>query len=349
MKRLRAIIILVLIVLAVRYYAMRPAAAELVLTGIVTTQDVIVSPQVGGRLQTLVVNEGDVVAPGQLIGTIEAGEFQADSAYYAHNVAGMASQVAEGEAAVRYQERQTEDQIQQAEAVLAATAAQQNEVGVMLQDAKISFDRVQALNKEGVASAQQLDRARTAYDAARARIDTLNKQIDAQRAAVAVARANLEQIGIRQGELSASRHQREAAAAQKTKADLRLGYTELRAPIGGIVDVRAARAGEVVSAGQPVITLINSDDLWVRADVEETFIDRVRIGDRLQVRLPSGEERTGTVFYRAADAGFATQRDVSRIKRDIKTFEVRLRVDNNDRRLVTGMTAYVILPTVGGN
>jgi HlyD family secretion protein len=87
----------------------------------------------------------------------------------------------------------------------------------------------------------------------------------------------------------------------------------------------------------------------VRADVEETYIDRVRIGDHLQIRLPSGQERTGTVFYRAADAGFATQRDVSRIKRDIKTFEVRLRVDNNDRRLVTGMTAYVILPTGEGH
>jgi HlyD family secretion protein len=70
----------------------------------------------------------------------------------------------------------------------------------------------------------------------------------------------------------------------------------------------------------------------------------VRSGDKLIVQLPSGAEREGTVFYRAADAGFATQRDVSRTKRDIKTFEVRLRVDNTDRRLAVGMTAYVSLP-----
>ena len=50
------------------------------------------------------------------------------------------------------------------------------------------------------------------------------------------------------------------------------------------------------------------------------------------------------MFYRGVDAGFATQRDVSRTKRDIKTFEVRLRVDNADRRLAVGMTAYVLLP-----
>ena len=78
-----------------------------------------------------------------------------------------------------------------------------------------------------------------------------------------------------------------AAAAQRDKADVRLAYSEIRAPIDGIVDVRAARAGEVVSAGQPVVTLINPDDLWVRADVEESYIDRVKLGDHLKVRLPS--------------------------------------------------------------
>src|SRR5262249_10259211 len=134
-----------------------------------------------------------------------------------------------------------------------------------------------------------------------------------------------------------------AAAAQRAKADVRLRYTEIKAPIDGIVDVRAARAGEYVTPGQPIVTLVNPDDLWVRVDIEETYIDRVRLGDKLTIRLPSGVERTGTVFYRSADASFATQRDVSRTKRDIKTFEVRLRVDNADRRLAVGMTAYVTL------
>jgi HlyD family secretion protein len=99
-----------------------------------------------------------------------------------------------------------------------------------------------------------------------------------------------------------------------------------------------------VNAGQPILTLIDPNDLWVRADIEETYIDRVRIGDHLQVRWPSGEMSDGVVFYRAVNASYATQRDVSRTKRDIKTFEVRLRCDNKDRRLAVGMTAYVMLP-----
>ena len=63
------------------------------------------------------------------------------------------------------------------------------------------------------------------------------------------------------------------------------------------------------------------------------------------VRLPSGARREGVVFYRAVDADYATQRDVSRTKRDIKTFELRLRCDNHDRSLAVGMTAYVTLPS----
>jgi HlyD family secretion protein len=161
---------------------------------------------------------------------------------------------------------------------------------------------------------------------------------------VALAKGSAEQIAMRRSQLLANRKQQAAAAAQRAKADVRLAYTEIKAPIDGIIDVRAALPGEVVTPGQPVVTIINPDDLWVRVDLEETYIDRVRNGDTLTVRLPSGAERPGTVIYRGVDAGFATQRDVSRTKRDIKTFEIRLRVDNSDRRLAVGMTAYVVVP-----
>jgi HlyD family secretion protein len=161
---------------------------------------------------------------------------------------------------------------------------------------------------------------------------------------VALARSTAEQIAMKRHQLETNQRQEAAATAQKVKAEVRLGYTEIRAPIDGIVDVRAVRPGEVVSAGQPLVSLINQDDLWVRVDVEESYIDSVRLGDRMTVRLPSGVERPGVVFFRGVDASFATQRDVSRTKRDIKTFEVRLHVDNADRRLAVGMTAYVLFP-----
>ena len=169
-----------------------------------------------------------------------------------------------------------------------------------------------------------------------------SRQADAHRSAIALAKTNVEQVAVKRGQVVTNQHLQEAAAAQQAKADVRLGYAEVKAPVDGIVDVRAARVGEVVTSGQAVVTLINPDDLWVRADVEETYIDRVKIGDRMSVRLPSDAVLECPVFYRGVDAGFATQRDVSRTKRDIKTFEIRLRCDNADRRLAVGMTAYVV-------
>jgi len=342
-----AIRILLLLVLAAGiggYVYWNRAPGTLLLTGIVTTNDVIVSPQIGGQIGQLLVKEGDVVKQDQLVAVIVPDELRADTAYYTHNLAGMSSQVQESEAALRYQQRQTEDQIRQAVSTLAASEAQVDAAAADLENAKLLYSRTQNLSKQGVVSPQELDQARTAASSAEAKLDALKKQVDAQRATVALARANAEQTAMRRSQVQANEHMRAAASAQQTKADVRLKYTEIHAPMAGIVDVRAVRVGEVVTPGQPVITLINPDDLWIRVDVEESYIDRVRIGDQLTIRLPSGVERPGTVFYRGVDASFATQRDVSRTKRDIKTFEVRLRVDNQDRRLAVGMTAYVVLP-----
>jgi multidrug resistance efflux pump len=284
------------------------------------------------------------VKAGQLIAVLSPDELREERAFYSYSAAGAGSQVAESEAALRLQERQSADQIAQAEATLASTESQVAATQAELENSKIVFERTQRMAKEGVEAAQALDTARTNYDVNKSRLAALLKQIDAQKAAVALAKSSAEQVAMRRSQVVSNRQQQAAAAAQKARADVRLAYTEIHAPIDGLVDVRAALPGEVVNPGQPVITLINPDDLWVRIDVEETYIDRVKNGDKLTIRLPSGAELEGTVFYRAADAGFATQRDVSRTKRDIKTFEVRLRVDNKDRRLAVGMTAYVLLP-----
>jgi HlyD family secretion protein len=329
------------------YYFFSLPPSSLVLTGIVTTHDVTVAPQIGGRLVSLKVKEGDSVTKGQAVAEIEPGELQADRAYYEHSAEGIASQVKEGEAALRLQELQLIDQVKQAESAVATAEAQRAAAAADVERAKVTLDRTRELYKQQLAPAQTMDEARTLYEAAQARMDSMARQVDSARSAVALARSNFEQVAVRRSQLQTSQHQLAAVGSQRDKADVRLGFTKVLAPIDGIVDVQPAREGEVVNSGQTLVTLINPDDLWVRADVEETYIDRVRIGDKLTVRLPSGEEREGTVFYRRADASYATQRDVSRTKRDIKTFETRLRVDNKDRRLAVGMTVYVMLPLNG--
>jgi HlyD family secretion protein len=346
MKRVVRLLVLLLAagaaVAGYRYVNQLPST--LVLTGIVTTNEVVVSPQIAGQIAQLLVKEGDAVKKDQLLALIKPDELRQDSAFYSSSAEGATSQVRESEAALRFQQLQTVDQVLQAEATLAAAQAQQAAAEADLESARLNFERLEMMTSRGVATREQFDQARTSYDAARARVNSLVKQVDAQRSAVALARSNGEQVSVRRSQLQANEHQQAAANAQRAKANVRLAYTEMHAPLDGFVDVLAARIGEVVTPGQAVLTVINPDDLWVRADVEETYIDRLRIGDTLTVRLPSGEERPGSVFYRGADAGFATQRDVSRTKRDIKTFEIRLRVDNRDRHLAVGMTAYVLLP-----
>ena len=346
MRRLVRFLILLLVAAALgaAYWYAQQAPSTLTLTGVVTTNEIVVSPQITGRVRELRVAEGDRVMQDQVIAVLEPDELRQEQAFYQFSAAGLSSQVQEGEAALRWQEEQTRDQIAQAEATLAATESQQAAVEAELDNARITLSRTQRMLKDGIGTAEQLDQARTAHEVAKSRAAALVKQIDAQHAAVALARANSEQIAIRRSQLSGQRQQQAAARAQRAKADVRLAYTDIRAPIDGIVDVRAAHRGEVVTPGQPVVTLIDPDDLWVRVDVEETYVDRVRLGDMLTVRLASGDERPGTVIHRGANAGFATQRDVSRSKRDIKTFEIRLRLDNADRRLAVGMTTYVLLP-----
>lgn len=349
MKRLpRLLALLVVAGLAAWYWYSQRPPTDLVLTGIVTTQEVIVSPLIAGRIQQLLVSEGDAVEKGAVVALLAPDELREERAFYSFTAEGVESQVRQGEAALRLEERQIGDQIAQAEANLAATESQQTAAQAELEQARISSERSERMLKAGIGTQEQTDQARTALEVAKSRIASLAKQIDAQRAAVALARSSAEQVAIRRSQLVAAKQQQAAASAQAAKAGVRLAYAEIRAPISGVVDVRAAREGEVVNSGQAVVTLIDQDNLWVRADVEESYIDRLRVGDTFTVRLPSGEERQGTVFYRGVDAGFATQRDVSRTKRDIKTFEVRLRIDNADRKLAVGMTAYVLLPLMQG-
>ena len=338
------VFLLVLAAAVAGYWYSQRTPPFLTLTGVITTNEIVASSQIAGRIGELRVVEGDRVSKDQVLAVLQPDELREERAFYQYSAAGLSSQVAESEAALRLQERQTRDQIAQAEANLASTESQQAAVNAELENARITLGRTQRMLKDGIGTAEQLDQATTTHEVAKSRVAALARQIDAQKAAVALARASAEEIAIKRSQLSGQRQQQAAATAQRAKADVRLAYTEIHAPIDGIVDIRAAHPGEVVTAGQPVVTLINPDDLWVRVDVEETYIDRVKLGDSLTVRLPSGDEREGKVIFRGADAGFATQRDVSRTKRDIKTFEVRLRLDNTDRRLAVGMTTYVQLP-----
>ena len=298
-RRILILLVIASIAAAVYYYSTRQPSS-LTLTGIVTTNDVIVSSQIAGQVRQLMVKEGDQVKADQLAAVIAPDELKADTAYYEQNAAGLSSQVRESEAALRLQQRQTTDQIQQAQATLAATQSQLQAARADLENARLIFTRTERLAQQAIASTQELDASRTSRDAAQARVDALGRQVEAQQSAVSLARANAEQIAARRSGVEASQHMQAAAAAQRTKADVRLRYTDIHAPIDGIVDTRAARAGEYVTPGQPIFTLIDPNDLWVRVDVEE-IVHRSRTDRR-------HADRPAALWRRAQGDGLLSRR-----------------------------------------
>jgi multidrug resistance efflux pump len=157
----------------------------------------------------------------------------------------------------------------------------------------------------------------------------------------AIARTN--QAGAAQSTVASTQGELANAQAQLKEAEVRLGYTKIYAPVTGTVLVRAAREGEVLTAGQAIVTVVDLSDTWVRAAIPETDADHIGLGDTLRVRLPGGTITQGKVFFKAAEADFATQRDVGRRKRDIRTLVLKVRLDNPKGAYVPGMTAEVLV------
>ena len=305
-RRIITIVVIVAVVGAGVYWWLSRRPHAVTLTGIVATDDVQVSSQVLGRVQKLLVRQGDNVKKGQLLAVILPEELQADKAYYEMSEKESAAQVEQAKADLKLQEEQTREQIRQATANLAMYNAQVKQAEADLELARLTFNRSKALRARNINSEQDYEQARANYDSSSARVESLRKQAKAAVAALALARANADQVDARRAALAASIRHLAAAGAQNAKAGVVLGYTEIRAPIDGIVDVRAALQGEVVSPGQGIVSLIDPDELWVRADVEESYIDRIRLGDKMTVRLPSGATREGTVFFRGVDADYAS-------------------------------------------
>jgi HlyD family secretion protein len=135
------------------------------------------------------------------------------------------------------------------------------------------------------------------------------------------------------------------AKALAQQALVEMGYSNVYAPVTGKVDVWAARQGEVVGPGQTIVTIRDLTQTWVYAPLPETQADAVQLGDTLPVAMPSGATVDGKVISKAAEADFATQRDINGSrKRDIKTVRLKLLIPNPGEKFVPGMTADVYIP-----
>ena len=338
------LVAIVFVIALVVYYVTMPRGSAIRLVGTVDGNEIIVSPQITGRLVQLNVDEGSEVTKGELIGELDPKELQASLAAAKANVATLEASVHEAQHNYSWTEGQTGASIEQADAGVTTTKAQLDQAQVQLWRDQNDLGRMQKLYEKGEIAAQDRDHAEAAVRMSQANVQALQQSVKAQEAAVSVALANRKQVDARKSALASTMAQLEQARASEAETATQLGYTKIYAPISGIVSVRVAKQGEVISVGSPIVVIVDIDNLWVRAQVPETYIDSMQFGQKLDVELPSGDVLKGNVFFKGVESDYATERDVSRTKRDIKTFAIKVAVPNPGRRLFLGMTATVLLP-----
>jgi len=325
------------------YWFSTDHTSDLVLIGTVDANQVIVSPQVQGRIQKLLVDEGTQVKQGDLIAILDPSELEAEERAAAATIDSLRSKVNETQYTERSTKGTTSSDVANAQARLQSARASLAQAEAGLQRVESDSRRIIALANQGISSEQEKVEAETNLKAQQATVDAWKKQVDAAQADLNAAVARTQQAGAAQSTVASTRAQLVNAKALLKQAEVRLGYTKIYAPITGTVSVRAAREGEVLNPGSPIVTLIDLSDTWVRAAIPETYADHIGLGDTLRVQLPGGTITSGKVFYKAAEADFATQRDVSRRKRDIKTVVLKVRLDNPKGAYVPGMTADVLV------
>jgi multidrug resistance efflux pump len=321
----------------------RPTS-DLQLIGTVDANEVLVSSKIQGRIQTLTVDEGQEVKAGQLIAVIESDDLNAASKAAQASAQSQASKLGETVETERQTRGESTSATATAEAQVRAAKSSLTQAQANLEHQKADTSRTVALSEQGIMSAQAKDDAVTSLQAAQAAVETAAQNVSAAEAALRQAHAHELAADAAARTVDSTRDLVQNAQALAEQAKVETGYAQIFAPVSGRVNVRAARQGEVVAAGATIVTIMDLTQTWVYAPLPETQADTVQLGDTLQVTFPSGAKVTGKVISKAAEADFATQRDVSSLKRDIKTVQIKLIIDNPGERFVPGMTAEIYIP-----
>jgi HlyD family secretion protein len=334
---------IIFVIAATYYYFSTDHSRDMVLIGTVDSNQVIVSAQVEGRIQKLLVDEGTPVKAGDLIAVLDPSELAAQEAAATATISSLQNKVEQMQHTETSTSGSTSSDVANAEAKVSSAKAQLLQAQAALDRTESDSRRTIELAKSGIDSDQERVQAETNLQAAQATVQAQKDMVSAAEADLKSAMARTYQANAAKSTVASTEADLKNAIALKNEAGVRLGYTNVYAPVTGTVSVRAARQGEVVNIGAPIVTIVDLNDTWARAAIPETYADHIGYGDVLRVRMPGGTVISGKVFFKGVEGDFATQRDVSRRKRDIKTIVLKIRLDNPKGAYVPGMTAEVLV------
>ncbi len=293
-------------------------AGPLVLQGNVDVRQADLAFKVGGRIRSMLVQEGDAVKAGQTLAVLEKQDFEADLARARGQAAAQSALLAELTNGSRPEE------IEQARAQVADYQA-------ALVNARISFRREQHMVAAGASSHANVDLAQA------------NLQETEARLASAKAGLALAVKGPRRERIDAARAQLEQAKAAVALAEQRMTDTTLTAPEDGVILARVREPGTIVGVGDPVYTVVFTHPTWVRAYVAEPNLDRVRPGAKAEVRTDGGRVYHGLVGYVSPLAEFTPKTVQTPEQRPDLVYRLRLVVEDADLCLRQGMPVTVRL------
>jgi multidrug resistance efflux pump len=319
-------------------------SGDLQLVGTVDANEVIVSSKIPGRIQNLTVEEGDPVKAGELIASIESDDLAAATKAAEATAAGDQQKLREAMETERENSGETSSATLAAEAQVKAAQATLAQAQANLEHQKADTSRTVALAAQGIMSEQAKEEAETSLQADAAAVNTAKGNLTASEADLKQAKAHELLTDVSAHTVDQTREDAANAQFLADEAKVDQSYSQVVSPIDGKVDVWAARQGEVVTVGAPIVTIMDLSQTWVYAPLPETQADSVQLGDSLRVVMPSGDTLQGKVIAKSAEGDFATQRDVNSMKRDIRTIQLKLLIPNPGEKFVPGMTAYVYIP-----
>ncbi len=309
---------------ALWYGQLRPASQPsdtLMVFGNVDVRQVELAINGSERIGRVLVEEGDLLEPGQLIAELELERFQLAVDRADAQIATQKQVVARLEAGTRPEEiRETEAAAEAAQAELA--------------DSESTFKRVELLKEKNATTQQDVDDARSKRDVAAA-----NVRFKAASLELAVAGPRKEDIAEAKAVLK--RLEVELAQARHDLHD-----ASLHAPSRGIVQERILEVGDMASPQKPVYTVALADPVWVRAYVSEPDLGKVFEGMKAKVVTDSfpGKEYDGWVGFISPSAEFTPKPVETRELRTKLVYQIRVFVKNPNNELRLGMPATVNIP-----
>jgi len=210
-----------------------------------------------------------------------------------------------------------------------------------LDEAEYNYNRTKRLVESGSEADADLIGARARMLEAKAHLESLT----ATRAAVA-GRVSASEAAVADARAAVN-----TAEAALEVAKVQLAEAQVLCPFDGLVVQRNLQPGEWAAPGTPVVTVEDLSQLWVRLDIEETQLDNLQIGHTADVRVLAEPTKVyrGHVIDIGAEGDFAVNRDVKRGRPDIRTFLVRVAIDEPARSLRPGMTAEVSMASLSAS